>query len=449
MSANDASFIALMGQVQREIGSGAEDSMMVRHEQMFINALMARNRERLRQRWLVVSTALAVLTVITVFLALLCQSPTQLNYRTTNVQMSSTSADWLLAPSDGEGLIRFEQGSQFRLSSRSSVQMMSHSSDLVQLALISGKMHARVIGNGKTQWKINAGPFVLSVSGTAFSVIWKADRSIIAVEVEKGPVLVQGALLSEHGIELQGGNAVWVDAQNGTVKMSPKILSLDAVHHASIQLEPIDVYQVDVFNSRLRMSDKRDTVVDAPVLLNSEANNDRLVIRRTPDGDAVGAMSPIPEWLLAYRRENYSEALLRARATGVDEIMEESSADQLWCLAETARQLGEAQLQQQVLERIRQRFPESDKSKVAAYMLGHILLAHPHEKGLAARWFKMYLQEASRGKMRQEAYRSLMTAYWESGQMVRARDTAEQYLDEYPNGLYAFRALELTGLFDN
>ncbi|MCA9699094.1 MAG: tetratricopeptide repeat protein, partial [Myxococcales bacterium] len=97
-----------------------------------------------------------------------------------------------------------------------------------------------------------------------------------------------------------------------------------------------------------------------------------------------------------------------------------------------------------VLERVRERFPDSEQSSEAAFLLGR-MAADGGDHGKAVTWFERYLDENPNGALAGDALGRLMDSYGSLAQTAKVRDAAERYLAAYPKGTHADKARKILG----
>ena len=95
------------------------------------------------------------------------------------------------------------------------------------------------------------------------------------------------------------------------------------------------------------------------------------------------------------------------------------------------------------LREVRARFPRGAGAPQAAFDLGVLAFDVDHDFASAARWFRVYLDEAPRGPLAREALGRVMEAESGGGDPAAASVTATRYLELYPGGPHASLAKRL------
>jgi hypothetical protein len=111
--------------------------------------------------------------------------------------------------------------------------------------------------------------------------------------------------------------------------------------------------------------------------------------------------------------------------------------------ADTERQASNLLAARATLREVRQRFPRGAGAPQAAFDLGVLAFDVDHDFTSAARWFRLYLDEAPRGPLAREALGRVMEAESRGGDLAGASATAARYLEMYPGGPHASLAKRL------
>src|SRR5207248_3703462 len=80
---------------------------------------------------------------------------------------------YLRVPDDGAGAaMHFSDGSEVRVAPGGELRVGELRRDGTRLALQQGTASMRVVHRARTHWSVDAGPFVVEVTGTSFDVRW-------------------------------------------------------------------------------------------------------------------------------------------------------------------------------------------------------------------------------------------------------------------------------------
>ncbi len=269
-----------------------------------------------------------------------------------------------------------------------------------RLLLEGGRVDVDIEPTGK-RWSFVAGPFDITVLGTAFRIRYSPDDVALEVAVSRGRVRVEGMPLGGDVVTLSAGQRLQADARG-------------------IQV----------------------TRVEAAVGSASSVPSSVAPGAPQPTGRVQAPVAEPPAqtgWHELFDRGDYRAAFATAEREGLDGIMRTVDADELSDLADAARLAGRAADSAQILRVLRERFPGSEAAGRAAFLLGRAS-GNPAD---AARWFELCLAEHPAGVWAGEARGRLMVAYRDLGQPERARAMAREYLRLQPKGAYAKVAHEI------
>ncbi|HSO39543.1 MAG TPA: hypothetical protein VLT33_43755, partial [Labilithrix sp.] len=111
--------------------------------------------------------------------------------------------------------------------------------------------------------------------------------------------------------------------------------------------------------------------------------------------------------------------------------------------ADAERQAADTRAARATLLEVRQKYPRGTGAPQAAFDLGVVAFDVEHDFAAAARWFRLYLDEAPRGPLAREALGRVMEAESRSGDLAGASAAAARYLELYPGGPHASLAKRL------
>ncbi len=394
-----------------------------------------------------------------------------------------------VSATDREVPITFEQGSNFIVQKGSVAEVLENRQDSVRFNLEDGEVRAQVVGNNKTKWSVGAGPFNVVVVGTQFSVAWDRNAEDLDVRVEKGTVLVEGARYAENGIKVSQGyhlkmnqrtNAFALhtadtidDASDDASGQTPDSLRQSEPFASNVSVGPVSklslapeqylkyaafsVKMEDTLKGKGRGSAPEgryrtgsgrirravSTGARRPRAHDENHSEPPLDLDSTLDS-AEDSMSE-SQWLQYYEQGDYAAALKAAELIGIDMLVEQSDLEALWKLMHAARNEGRTHIAEQALTACRQRFSQSKKARLAAFILGKIYYENKQDMDSAVRWFTDYLSESPGGQLAEEAEGRVMTALAMRGRRADAERAAKEYLRKYPKGIFSSTAKSLTG----
>ncbi len=295
---------------------------------------------------------------------------------------------------------RAADGSFVQLAPGGLGRVLSSTAQDLSYELVSGSAHVSVVPRVGHHWSISAGPYVVSVVGTAFKVDFDAPN--LVVQVEHGIVSVAGGRLSTP-VRLEQGARLRVQRDSLSVDHGDAKAPNDAATapEASASAEPA-----------------------AP-------NHDDPIKKPSQDWEAV------------YGSGDYRKAVALAHSSDFDHLVATLPEAKLVKLADASRLGGDEAGARGALNALQSRFGGSSQALRAVFLLG-TLDARSGSRGAAIAAFQKYLGAAPNGPFASEATGRLMQLYASSGQSEEASQMATSYLKREPNGPYVRLARSLS-----
>ena len=287
-------------------------------------------------------------------------------------------------------LLRFSEGTELELGSDGIGWLAETSAAGARLVMESGTVDARVVPRRGARWTVQAGPFVVRVTGTAFRVRWRRSQGELELELRHGSVVVDGPGFS----------------------------------------------QVVAAGQRLQASTARGVVQVAP--LETEA-----AAAPPSPGDPPAARE---SWAARVARGAFASVLEETSAVGLDVVLAQRGAEDLGALATAARLGGRTEVARRALGAQRRRFPSTAAGHEAAFFLGRIAEDTDGDTRAAVGFYDRYLVEAPGGALAQEALGRKLAALGRmpgAAARAQARSTARLYLARFPQGPRAAQARRL------
>ncbi len=313
--------------------------------------------------------------------------------------------------------VRFSDGTEVQLAEMARAHIVSVNEQGARVALDRGEVHARVVHRSEAQWLFDAGPFLVTVTGTAFALSWAPEDERLDLRLENGAVVVSGPLSGEP-IAVRAGQWLTLRQRTGEVLLR----DLDPQQGAAASPAPAP-----------SSSDPAEEPSAAPV----------------PDPPGTPAAAPAAEprrdWAGKLAAGKLDVIVDEAQRRGLDASLAQSSNEELSALADAARYTRRNDIARRALLAQRRRFPATQRGKEAAFLLGR--LAETQEGGAAAlAWFETYLKEAPQGAYASEALGRKMVIVQRLHGDAQAETVARAYLRRFPGGTYtqAARALART-----
>jgi hypothetical protein len=305
-------------------------------------------------------------------------------------------------------------GSTVAVAPDSRVDVLTASSEKVAVVLKHGSADFDVVRHANATWSIAAGPFEVRVLGTAFRVEWFPDSRRFSVAVTRGKVVVKGPLLDGEQA-VSAGVTCSVDLGTGQSRLGAPLARGGVVSEpapaGSGSAEPPPV-------------DPAPAGLQATPVKGGAGNT----AHSGEKAHGKGAQG----WRELEREGQFDKAIEAAVRSGLDEIYDLASSEDLMSLARAARLVGRGDISTGALLSCRKRFPGTRDASMAAYLLGRN--ASPPD---AVRWFSAYLAEEPAGAWAREAMGRLVEAHFAASSKVMARDAAQKYLNRYPSGPHA------------
>jgi len=317
----------------------------------------------------------------------------------------------------------FNEGSTFALTTGTRGRIRTVDRKGAHVAIEHGTASFRVTHGGGRRWLVDAGPFLVTVKGTVFTVSWEPLRERFELRLRRGSVVVSGPV-SAGEMALRAGQRLVVNlakAETVITEESPEPANGEAAG-ASVQ---------------------RDTPAPVPQPPR---------VPGQPTG-AVPSLAPVPatvaksaldhRWSADVARGHWDRILRDVERVGVEEILGRASSDDLFALADAARYRRRPDLARAALLAERQRFPDSPRELDAIYLLGRVEESRQSGTARAVAWYDKYLIRAPTGPFAGEALGRKMTLTDKLEGPARARPIAADYLRRFPKGNYAGSAREL------
>ncbi|MBN2342065.1 MAG: FecR domain-containing protein [Deltaproteobacteria bacterium] len=422
---NDFACRTLAEAVRGNLEETSREETYMRHERMFVSMATQQNVHRLKRKAVVVGAFAAGLAAAAALLisVLISSSPTnEFSFVVGDTGTEGSPGDWIETSTGETTEIRFSQGTCMRVEENGAARIVESNKEAVTIELSRGTVMAEVNGNKHTRWRVNAGPFTVTVLGTVFDVTWDAEASNLDVQVSRGKVLVQGAGLSEHGVTLLAGQHLAANGRTGDIAMNSKPCVADT---SSEETEALMSESGESLQNEKSVSAANDSQRDAAV-----------GARKSGASKSKGQMT----WQTYYRNKQFSAAIAAAQRQGLAQLYRTADSGELWQLADAARNAGQVKISNDALLSLRNRFNQTTKAKLAAFIIGRSAMDASHSPSIAAQWFQTYLTESPSGSMAEEVHGRLMTIYTQTNRLSAAKRIASQYVSRYPQGLYINQA---------
>ena len=365
--------------------------------------------------------------------------------------------------------IVFSEGSEIVLGESARTRVDGLTPNGGQIIVESGSVDARIVPRRRAHWTVEAGPYTIRVTGTAFNVRWSWADERLDVKMHHGSVVVTGPL-APSGVTLTGGMRLTAnpraglaigggaqadagsaglgagvadDASAGGVAgahVESGVGEGAAPSNANPNMGPTTADE-GVFE-RTRVASPRQKMGSSSAHRGAVAERKLALGGSTPDGDARHADG----WDRMLARGDAEAVLADADARGVDRLLVTVPERDLSALADAARYGHRPMLARRALLTMRDRFPGALGAREAAFFLGGLAEDAPGAgaRTMALDWYDHYLKESPNGRYVAQALGRKMVLVENLRGLGAARSLAEQYLDRFPGGPYAAAARKLT-----
>ncbi len=305
-------------------------------------------------------------------------------------------------------LLRFSDGSEISMQPGAKLRVRALSEHGAHLSLASGTLALNVRHLPQADWSVNAGPFLIQVTGTSFAAEWNPESAQLRVKLDHGSVEVSGPL-SDEAIRLRAGQQLF------------------------IRLREREVVIRDI--------DQPAPTVNAPI---AGVTPEKIEpAQPTPEASAKMSSRPQLSWSAQLAAGKFDAILEDAASRGIDQVLRTSASDDVAALADAARFRRQNTLARRALLAQRQRFSGSTRARDAAFLLGRLEEASGAATQ-AASWYERYLAEASGGTYASEALGRKMLLMQNAGRRDDSLVAAHEYLRRFPAGSYAQAARTLS-----
>jgi TolA-binding protein len=318
--------------------------------------------------------------------------------------------------------LRFAEGSELEFLAGARGRLRTVDANGARFAIERGTASVKVAHRPGAHWLVDAGPFLIAVKGTTFTVAWDATGEQLDLRMEQGMVSVTGPL-SEGAITVSAGQRLAINLPKREVVLR----DMDGVAvspSASVSPAP------EMGPGKPGLDSER-----------GESAGDAMGPR--PSVHARSAVAWTRSWTAALVAGDMDSILRDVERRGLERCLAEGSGEDLSALADAARYRRRDSIAKQALLAQRSRFPGSARALDAAFLLGRQEEVREDNARKALSWYERYLEEAPSGAYAGEALGRKMIVTHELMGVAAARKVAEDYLRRFPAGTYAGAARAL------
>ena len=316
----------------------------------------------------------------------------------------------------------FSEGSELEFLEGARGRLRSVDGKGARFAIERGTASVKVVHRPGARWLVDAGPFLITVQGTTFTVSWDAMGEQLDLRMQQGMVSVTGPL-SEGAITVGAGQRLAINLPRREVVLQD-MESPATSHPASAPVSPEP-------EAGLAKQDVQPEPGDGP----------RDTVGQRSAHGRVGAVAWPRSWSAALVAGDTDSILREVERRGLERCLAEASSEDLSALADAARYRRRDSIAKQALLAQRGRFPGSARALDAAFLLGRLEEALDRRKAVS--WYERYLEEAPSGAYASEALGREMIVTQDLMGAATAARVADDYLRRFPSGTYAGAARAL------
>ena len=397
------------------------------------------------------------------------------------VEDAAEQDGYIRGTSNGASQVRFSDGTHVDLAQGARVSVLSRGPRGARLRVEEGEARFDVVHLPRAAWSVEAGPYVVYVTGTAFDVSWSGASEVIEVRMRSGSVQVGGPLLPERvtlragqrlTAKLASGEMLIGDARVGggdgraaagdsaPVRTAPNGDEAGEPAPAADTVAPSSPSAPEV--AAVAPAPSPAPLPPSPLAAPAPAQEQPSASPSPPAPEpapAIAAPSPAvrqpsishrpaprvvqvafaPRTWSAITSGDAARVVEQAEAHGLDKTLLEVDSTALSALADAARYSGRPEIAVRALTASRQRFPKTPFAHAAAFFLGRLA----DDRGAVAEglvWYRRYLGEMPDGPYAAEALGRKMLAVERISGREASSSVAREYVTRFPNGTYMLQA---------
>jgi len=410
-----------LGQLARET---SEDELTARENEglpRLERALAQRVRGSRRAtvvRWSLLAAALSV-TVAVFFL--------RERTLTFEVAHGKVGEGGYIVSESAEASVRFSDHSELGLEPGTRLRVSQLEVRGARMMLEGGLLHVHIRPRPAASWAIDAGPYVVHVTGTEFDVAWKVEEQTLDLRLTKGSVTVEGPL-ANGGIHMLAGQHLVAKASDGSLSIVDERNAGASPSDAPTQASAAPGTETA---SAAALAKAASTKPGIPSSATTEIAPAVRVAR------SVGAA-----WSARVAHGDFAGVLEDADRQGIDRTLAEAPLSDLAAVADAARYARRQDIARRALDALRTRFPGTVQARDAAFFLGG-LAENQNEGPSALEGYETYLRESPNGPYASQALGRRFILVQRLQGAEAARPMAVQYLDRFRDGPYAPNARKL------
>jgi hypothetical protein len=309
--------------------------------------------------------------------------------------------------------VRFSDGSELGLERGAKAKIEDLGAHGGRVKLTDGQVSVSIVKKPDTRWFVDAGPYVVRVTGTAFDVRWSEAERKFELDLHHGSVVVTGPQIG-NGYTMHAGQKLIGRSEGRVTVEGPRVAGNAAAGNAS----------------------------PSAALPSLSQNVPAPAVEAQPDGRRAEAGNLRTAWARQVAQGKFQSVIDEAKRRGLEQTLATAPIEDLSALADAARYASSTGIARRALLAQRQRFARSNAAHEAAFFLGR--LAEESGDG-ALEWYDRYLAESPKGPYASQALGRRMMIFYRQRGKDATLPLAEAYLARFPNGPYASAARKITG----
>lgn len=241
-------------------------------------------------------------------------------------------------------LLRFSDGTEVRLAEGAQARIRFVTANGAGLAIDRGRLHAEVVHTSKSEWRFDAGPFTVHVTGTSFGLEWQPDQDRFDLRLEQGNVTVTGPVANDP-IPVRSGQWLTIRTRSNVVM----IRDLMAIEETAFA-EPL-----------------AGSSTESPREQGSSDSSSPSMPQATVDNRARNIADPPRNWASDLAEGHLDSIVQDAQNRGLDDCLAKVGSNELSALADAARYTRRSEIARKALLAQRQRFAGSRRAIEAAF----------------------------------------------------------------------------------
>ncbi len=386
---------------------------------------------RVQRRWVASVATLVVMLLLPVVWMFggqwFAPEPTSLTYE---IEGGSVLEGGYLRESGQEGItLAFNEGTRCVLTTGARARLRTVDDTNVRVGLENGHAAIEVTPTPGRTWEVEAGPFLVTVKGTSFTVAWDPSSERFELNLTRGRVVVSGPVT--------GGDLTLRAGQRLVVSL-PRAETVITEASADAATDALESPPPSPPSAEADQSPEQEAEATGP-----EATDEVHQPSATTPGSTPSKGRGARRWAEELANGRWDNILADVEQAGVASTLSSAGSEDLFALATAARYRRRNDLARQALLALRRRFPQSGRALDATFLLGRVEESRGGGVHGAMSWYEEYLARAPSGTYAAEALGRKMTLVRKSSGPIQAKPIAKDYLRRFPRGSYAGSARAL------